>query len=154
MKKILTWIFALLITQIAFCQGYNQERISFSNFLRRMVQAESFEGVKLVDDYHNQYIVSVVWLDPTSFNSFREMNRVAQVKAQSQASRYFNGTIIESDFVVLTFEEKEGDEKRSYIKTIEHIKENSIGFSRGLEVFSQFEKDGLVVFVFGKVIEN
>jgi hypothetical protein len=47
-----------------------------------MYISNPFEGVKILDDYDHQYLVSVVNLDKTKYTNQSVMNRVAQVKAQ------------------------------------------------------------------------
>ena len=66
------------------------------------------------------------------------MNRVAQVKAQSQANTFFNGANIKSDLLVQTTERK-GSDPASFTETIETIREDATGFTRGLELLSNFD---------------
>ena len=84
--------------------------------------------------------------------------RVAQVKAQSQANTFFNGSTISSDLVIKTTEEKQkgATESKSTIETIEIIKENSIGFVRAMELLTNFEiEDGKrILFIYFKEIKN
>lgn len=41
-------------------QLYNQEHTALENFLVRMYRNTPFEGVKIVSDYENTYLLSVV----------------------------------------------------------------------------------------------
>ena len=86
------------------------------------------------------------------------MNRVAQVKGQSQANIFFNGSTISSDFIIRTTEEKYkgATESKSTVETIETIKENSIGFVRAMELLTNFEiEDGKrVLFIYFKELKN
>ncbi|NCU31729.1 MAG: hypothetical protein EOM23_02070, partial [Candidatus Moranbacteria bacterium] len=81
-------------------QSFNEDKTAFANFIKRMYNATPFEGVKIVDDYDHNYIVSVVSLDKANYTSESIMNRVAQVKAQSQASTFLNGATISMDMII------------------------------------------------------
>ena len=50
-----------------------------------MYKAEPFEGVKVVSDYENNYLLSVVLL-ANNGQSETARNRIAQVKSQRQVS--------------------------------------------------------------------
>ena len=76
MKKILI-LFNLLISLSAFGQAFNEDKTSMTNFIKRMYKATPFDGVKIVDDYDHQYLVSVLSLDKTKYTSPSIMNRVA-----------------------------------------------------------------------------
>ena len=128
-------------------QSYNAEKVSFTNYLVRMYKAAPFSGVRIVDDYDNQYLISVLSLDKTKYPTEDAMNRVASVKAMSQASRFFNGSRITSDLIIRTSEKSDGT---SDIEIIENIQENSVGFVKSLEQLTNFRADdsGLQVFIF------
>lgn len=51
-----------------------------------MYNAKPFEGVKVIDDYDHQYFISVISLETDKYSNPSIMNRVAQVKSQSQAN--------------------------------------------------------------------
>ena len=145
---------------IIFCfsvngQSINDEKTSFGNFLKRMYTATSFEGVKIVDDYNYQYLISVISLEKAKYTSESAMNRVAQVKAQSQASIFLNGATISMDMVITTKESKDSANNITTIfESVEHIRQNSVGFSQGLELLSVFPNidDKRMVFIFGRAI--
>lgn len=109
-----------------------------------------FEGVKIVEDYERKYLVSVLSLDKAKYTNPSVMNRVAQVKAQSQANTFLNGATITMDMVIKTTETKTKDSINTIIETIESIKQNSMGFTQGLELLTNFENsDGKrMVFVY------
>jgi len=44
-------------------QGYNTEKTALTNFLVRMYENAPFEGVRAVDDYEQQYLISVLTLE-------------------------------------------------------------------------------------------
>jgi hypothetical protein len=142
-------LFALLFLNFnAYSQSFNEDKTSMVNFLKRMYNSSPFEGVKIVDDYDHQYLVSVLSLDKTKYTNPSIMNRVAQVKAQSQANTYLNGSNISMDLVIKTSEQKTGDKTETVVESIESIKENAMGFSQGLELLSNFEDDGTKRMVF------
>ena len=105
--------------------------------------------MKIVDDYANQYLVSVISLEKAKYTSESIMNRVAQVKAQSQASTFLNGATISMDMIITTTETKDSTGNISTIvETIEKIKQNSMGFSQGLELLTNFDNSDKLRVVF------
>jgi hypothetical protein len=150
MKKInLAFTFLLIVaTKNIYSQSFNEDKTSMVNFLKRMYNSSPFEGVKIVDDYDHQYLVSVLSLDKTKYTNPSIMNRVAQVKAQSQANTYLNGSNISMDLVIKTSEQKTGDKTETVVESIESIKENAMGFSQGLELLNNFEDEGTKRMVF------
>ena len=139
MKYILIFL-TLTIKLSANSQSFNEDKTAFSNFLKRMYTASPFEGVKIVDDYDHQYLVSVISLEKAKYTNESIMNRVAQVKAQSQASTFLNGATITMEMVISTKETKDSTGKLVTItETVEKIKQNSVGFSQGLELLTNFD---------------
>jgi hypothetical protein len=139
MKKIILLI-TILISIKSYAQSFNEDKTAFSNFLKRMYTASPFEGVKIVDDYDHQYLVSVISLEKAKYTNESIMNRVAQVKAQSQASNFLNGATITMEMVISTKETKDSTGKLVTItETVEKIKQNSVGFSQGLELLTNFD---------------
>ena len=155
MKKILI-LFSLFLSLSAFGQSFNEDKTSMTNFIKRMYKATPFEGVKIIDDYDHQYLVSVLSLDKAKYTSPSLMNRVAQVKAQSQANTYLNGSSISTDIVIKTTEQKAGDKTNTVVESIESIKENAAGFSQGLELLTNFddEQSKRKVFIFYREIQK
>jgi|694.fasta_scaffold138888_2 hypothetical protein len=156
MKKILI-LFNLLISLSAFGQAFNEDKTSMTNFIKRMYKATPFDGVKIVDDYDNQYLVSVLSLDKTKYTNPSIMNRVAQVKAQSQANTFLNGATISIEMVVNTKETVgQSTNTVTVVESIEKIKQNSVGFTKGLELLTNYDsEDGLrVIFVYSREILN
>lgn len=147
----------LILTLLSFFSTYSQsindDKISVTNFIKRMYNAAPFEGVKVIDDYDHQYFISVISLEKGKYPNEAIMNRVAQVKGQSQANIFFNGSTISSDLVIKTTENKTTDKPTtSSVETIESIKENSMGFVKSMELLTNFDNtDGKrIVFVFYK----
>lgn len=148
MVRRLTLAVMLFLSAIPMmAQSYNQGRTALTNFLIRMYENAPFEGVRAVDDYEQQYLISVLTLDPTKYGGNESaMFRVAGVKAMSQASRFFNGSSITSDLIIRTSEKSDGSADTEMIET---IKENSVGFVKALELLSNFPlPDGRMVFIY------
>lgn len=151
MKRLFLSLIILLSSFALYAQSYNAEKVSFTNYLVRMYKAAPFSGVRIVDDYDNQYLISVLSLDKTKYPTEDAMNRVASVKAMSQASRFFNGSRITSDLIIRTSEKSDGTPDT---EIIENIQENSVGFIKSLEQLTNFyiEDSGLQVFIFSTVV--
>ena len=147
-QKSIRLILIGLLSYTNLCaQNYNSERGDLKMFIKRMYESSPFEGVRVVEDYDNCYLLSVLSLSPSNYQSSSAMNRVAAVKAMSQASRYFNGSVINSELIIHTTQK--GD-KHSDTEIIEHIQENSIGYVKQMELLTSFEKADEVVFIFIK----
>jgi hypothetical protein len=145
-------IFTLLVFSLCGnleAQSFNDEKVSLTNFIKRMYTAKPFEGVKIVDDYDHQYLISVISLEKAKYTSESKMNRVAQVKAQSQASTFLNGAAISMDMVITTKETKDSTNNvKTIVETVEQIKQNSVGFSQGLELLTNFDNADSLRMVF------
>lgn len=150
--KIKVTFILLFIALSSYSQSINDDKISVTNFIKRMYNAAPFEGVKVIDDYDHQYFISVLSLEKGKYPNEAMMNRVAQVKGQSQANIFFNGSTISSDLVIKTTENKSTDKPITAVETIESIKENAIGFVKSMELLTNFDNpDGKrMVFIFYK----
>lgn len=149
-RIIIQSIIVSLIVVLSFpacAQGYNQERTALSNFLVRMYENAPFDGVKVVEDYDNSYLMSVVKLDKAKYKTESALNRVASVKAMSQASRFFNGSNITDDMIIRTTEKTDGT---SDTEIIENIHEHSAGYVKQLEHLTNFpasESEQIFIFI-------
>lgn len=151
-KLILSFIIAMLGIFYSMAQNYNQEKTALTNFLVRMYENAPFEGVKAVEDYDNAYLMSVVKLDKTKYKDDATLNRVASVKAMSQASRFFNGSNITEDMIIRTTEKSDGT---ADTEIIENIRENSAGYVRQLEQLTNFAtEDTHQVFIYITKIQD
>ena len=150
MKKAISMLLGLIfLTTNVYSQSFNEDKTAFSNFIKRMYTAKPFEGVKIVDDYDHQYLISVISLEKAKYTSESTMNRVAQVKAQSQASTFLNGATISMDMVITTKETKDSTNNvKTIVETVEQIKQNSVGFSQGLELLTNFDNTNSLRMVF------
>ena len=151
MKRIIISSVLLIMTLMSYAQSYNSDRVAFTNFLVRMYNNAPFEGVRIVDDYDNTYLISVLALDKAKYKTDAVMNRVASVKAMANASRYFNGSKTTSDIIIRTTEKSDG---KSDTEIIENLKEHSVGYVKALEQLTNFTReDGMQVFIFIKPME-
>ena len=149
-KYFVVFSIALFITLGAYSQSYNTNNIALTNFLIRMYNNAPFEGIKVVDDYDNTYLISVLALDKSKYKTDAVMNRVASVKAMANVSRYFNGSEVTSDIIIRTTEKSDG---KTDTEIIENIREHSGGYVKALEQLTNFTReDGMQVFVFIKKI--
>lgn len=136
-------IFSLIVVMVlsvnpVWSQSYNQEKITLTNFLVRMYKSAPFEGVKVVADYENNYLISVVLVKNNTNSSVSARNRVAQIKSARQVSQYLNSVItLESETIIRTTEKVKEEKTINEIKEV--IKENSIGFTKGMEVLTTFD---------------
>ena len=155
MKNLLL-LLVILISIKSYGQGFSDEKVSLTNFIKRMYTAKEFEGVKIMDDYDHQYLVSVVSLDKIKYTSPSIMNRVAQVKSQSQASTFLNGATINMEMIIKTTERESKGSSRVLTETIESIKQNSSGFSQGLELLSNFDSldNNRTIFIYIREIKK
>lgn len=139
-----------------FSQSFNEDKVAFSNYIQRMYKFKAFEGVKLVEDYEDTYLISVLSLPIAKYPNTSMMMRVAEVKAQSQASTFLNGSTITMDMVMTTSETESSEGvKESTITMVESIKQNSTGFVKALELLTNFEIDNgeRMLFVYIKKLE-
>ena len=146
MTRIVLTIILTIVSLNINAQGYNSDRVAFTNFLVRMYNNAPFDGVRAVEDYDDIYLISVVALDKAKYKTESVMNRVAGVKAMSQASRFYNGSNITSDLIIRTNENSDGSTDTEVIET---IREHSVGYVKSMEQLTNFtRKDGLKVFIF------
>jgi hypothetical protein len=153
--KIKVTIFLFFIAFSSYSQSINDDKVSLTNFIKRMYNSAPFEGVKVIDDYDHQYFISVLSLEKGKYPNEAMMNRVAQVKGQSQANIFFNGSTISSDLVIKTTENTSIDKPSTAVETIESIKENAMGFVKSMELLTNFDNpDGKrMVFIFYKLMK-
>ena len=154
MKNILV-ITIILTSSFSFSQSFNDDKTTLTNFVKRMYANKSFEGVKVIDDYDHQYFISVLALDKSKYTSESIMFRVAQVKGQSQANTFFNGSIISSELIIKTTETASDGKTSNALETIESIKENSSGFVKGMELLANFDSsdEKKMVFIFYRLMK-
>jgi len=154
MRKILLSMFLCVVSTTIFGQSFDQERIALAKFIERMYNNSPFEGCRIIDDYDNSYLLSVVELDKSKYKTSSVMNRVAQVKSQRSAGEFFNGTQSYSEITIRTpkSEEKGGAEMAD---TYEIIRVNSTGFVQQMALLTNFDSnEGMTVFVYYKKVNQ
>jgi len=151
-SSVLLILFIGMTTNI-FAQGYDQERIQLANFIERMYNNAPFDGCRIVDDYDNSYLLSIVALDKSKYKTPQIMNRVADVKSQRNAGEFFNGS---QSYTEMTIKTPKGEEHESDMTEVyELIRTNSIGYVRQMQLLTSFEDStGMMVFVYYKKIDK
>ena len=125
MKLHLLNILFLFVAINSNAQSFDEDRIVLSQFIERLYNNAPFEGCRIIDDYDNSYLLSVVALDASNYKTSSALNRVAQVKSQRNAGEFFNGTQSISEFVVKTTKgEKQGKKAKVISETFEMVKSN------------------------------
>lgn len=149
---LLSFLFIGMITNI-FAQGYDQERIQLANFIERMYNNAPFDGCRIVDDYDNSYLLSVVALDKSKYKTTQTMNRVADVKSQRNAGEFLNGS---QSYTEMTIKTPKGEEhEKDMTEVYELIQTNSIGYVRQMQLLASFEDStGMMVFVYYKKVDK
>lgn len=152
-KSIVLSILFIGMTTNIFAQGYDQERIQLANFIERMYNNAPFDGCRIVDDYDNSYLLSVVALDKSKYKTPQIMNRVADVKSQRNAGEFFNGS---QSYTEMTIKTPKGEEHESDMAEVyELIRTNSIGYVRQMQLLTSFEDStGMMVFVYFKKVDK
>lgn len=156
MKRFIIIVLAAIQTSVlCFAQGYDEDRINLSMFVERMFNNEPFEGCRIIDDYDNSYLLSVVMLEENKYPNKMAINRVAQVKSQRSAGEFFNGAQSYSELVIKTPKSEEKGGTPNMVETIEIIKVNSVGFVKQMQLLTSFDgDDNMKVFVFYKEMNN
>ena len=156
LKRNTISVLALLVAMIAnshdsFAQGFNGDKVAFVNFVSRMYENNPFEGVKIVEDYDDAYIISVVSLSSSNYPSESTMTRVAEVKSRAQASRYINGAGVTLDMIVTTKEDGKGNVST---EIVEKIHEGSFGYVDTLELLTILNKNEQTIYVYSTKLKK
>lgn len=155
LKKILFTFYASIFAIVSHAQSYDEERIILGNFAQRLYNNAPFEGCRIIDDYDNSYLLSVVVLDSSKCKTKSALNRMSQVKSQRNAGEFLNGTQSISEFIVQTPKGKEKGASDDIVATIEHIKTNSTGYVQQMQLLTSFtDEDNLCVFIFFKELKQ
>lgn len=141
MKRLFITCFLSIFLFTAFSQQFSSNKVSLANFIARMYNSKPFEGVKVMQDYDNNYLVSVVILKVDSSKSESVLNRVASIKAKSNANLFISGSAITSESIIRTTEEKTKDTVKTKTEVTEIIKETANGFVQGMELLTSFDTD-------------
>ena len=155
MRKILLLMMLCSFASISYAQSFDQERVALAKFIERMYNNSPFEGCRIVDDYDNSYLLSVVELDKSKYKTSSIMNRVAQVKSQRYAGEFFNGTQSYSEITIRTPNSEGKGGSKEMAETYEIIRTNSTGFVQQMALLTNFESnEGITVFVFYKRVNQ
>lgn len=155
MRKIFLSMMLCCFASMMYAQSFDQERVALAKFIERMYNNSPFEGCRIVDDYDNSYLLSVVELDKSKYKSSSIMNRVAQVKSQRNAGEFFNGTQSYSEITIRTPKSEEKGGSKEIAETYEIIRTNSTGFVQQMALLTSFENnEGMSVFVFYKKVNQ
>ena len=153
MKKFCLSLLLCCFSTIIYAQSFDQERIALATFIERMYNSSPFEGCRIVDDYDNSYLLSVVELDKSKYKTSSVMNRIAQVKSQRNAGEFFNGSQSYSEITIRTPKSEEKGGSKEMAETYEIIRTNSTGFVQQMALLTQFESnESMTVFVFYKKV--
>ena len=141
----------LLITDSCYAQSLDEDRIALANFVERLHNNSPFEGCRIIDDYDNKYLLSVVVLDPSKYKVKTAMNRTAQVKSQRTAGEFINGTQTYSEFIIKTPRVDDKNRTEELAQTFDVIRSNSTGYIQQMQLLTTFEDDEhMKVYVFYK----
>jgi len=114
-------------------QSYNQDRVVLKNYLTRMYMNQPFEGVRIVQDYDHDYLLSAVFVVPSS--SELVTNRIAQVKCSRQISQFLDAlVVVSSETIIKTTQSTKDNLTINEITDI--IKENSVGYAKSMEILT------------------
>lgn len=152
-SKVAILVLLICLSNTLAAQSYNEDKTSFVNFVKRMYTSSPFEGVKIVEGYDKNVMISVVAIEATKYPSESIRNRVAQVKAQEKASTFVNGAEISLDVIISTKETTDGNNQVTKVtESMERIRQSSTGFSQGLELLTTFESNDKtkIVYIFGR----
>lgn len=152
--KLLALLLLFLTANLLKAQSYDEERIILANFIERMYNNAPFDGCRIVDDYDNSYLLSVVTLEKSKYKTPQVMNRVAEVKSQRNAGEFFNGTQSYSEMTIRTPKSEENGES-NMTELYELIRVNSIGYVRQMQLLTSFEDaNKMQVFVYYKKVDK
>ena len=152
-KTFILFAILFLFANGVSAQSYDQERIQLAKFIERMYNNAPFDGCRIIDDYDNSYLLSVVALDKSKYRTAQIMNRVAEVKSQRNAGEFFNGS---QSYTEMTIKTLKGEEHNSDMAEVyELIRVNSIGYVKQMQLLTSFEDSaGMQVFVYYKKVDK
>ena len=155
--KISIILFLLIITANINAQDYGGDKVGIANFVRRMYNAQPFDGVKVLQTQDGKdYMISVVGLKKDPNRPANVESRIASVKAKAFACQYVNGSNVSTEVTIVTTEQKTKDSTVTKTEMKELLKETTIGFAEGMELLINFESnDGKqVLYVYYREIKK
>lgn len=142
----------MLLPVVLQAQSFNDETTSLSNYIKRLYEAQPFEGVKIIEDYDNAYMISVVTVDKSKYPNDALAFRVAGAKSMSQMNDYLNGVEISSKDIIRMNANSDGSKDSSVIS---EIRVNGFGYVKAMELLLNFQKPdnpSIIVCVYNKKI--
>lgn len=122
---------------------------TLSDFVKIFLKKNPFDGARIVTAPNNNFLIVVITLDNTKYETINTRDKVAQMKAKQQANTLINGSTISSEFILRTDE----NDKSAGITTSETIKEQSMGFISGIEFLNSFDSsENKTTYIYYKTI--
>ena len=72
-----------------FSQSFNEDKVAFSNYIQRMYKFKPFEGVKIVEDYDDAYLISVLSLPLDKYPNQSTMMRCGRCESAKAKQALF-----------------------------------------------------------------
>lgn len=147
MRKILLFVFVILMSNITIAQSYNTELNYLGQYVQRMYLNAPFQGAKVIDDIDKCYLICVVSEHMT--DDANSTQRKAEVKAMRYANEFLNGSQIKSNTIVRTKQDSDGFSSE---EIEDFIESRSMGYIQQMQVISIFidEQENKNVLVFCK----
>lgn len=135
-------------------KSFNEDREALAEYVKQLYLKSPFTDITIIENFASRFLVSIVALDRANYKSLSDMNRVASIKAKSQVSRYFNGSMTEEIFIIQTTPKL--NDAGSVAESITATKETSSGWVNSLDLLTTFmaENDQQKVFVYTKKLED
>ena len=147
-------ILTVLCPLRGWAQSFDEDRIILANFTQRLYNDSPFEGCRIIDDYDNSYLLSVVIIDPNKYKTLAAANRVSQVKSQRNAGEFLNGTQTWSEFAIKTPKAERESKSKDFAETIEIIKSNTTGYVQQMQLLTTFQdSDKMKIYIFYKELK-
>ncbi|MHA8081549.1 hypothetical protein VR610_10355 [Aquirufa regiilacus] len=124
--------------------------IPLSKFVKQNYLKEPFDGARIVTSPNNNFLITVVSLDPAKYTNPSLMDRVAQMKSNQQSNAINNGSTITSDIIIST--EQNGKETKT--NSLEVIREQTMGFIQGLSSLIKFDYNNKKVFIYYQQLKS
>ena len=138
MKNFIVFLF-IFTPVISFSQVSNETKDALEKEMIALFNKSPFEGVKILQDSGDSYLLSVSIQTNTSHKTSSSKNRVASVMARRNAMVFMNGSTVTSEQIIKTNETITMNSVSYYEEFIDRISESSSGFIDGMEVLTTFD---------------
>ncbi len=144
MKILPIYIILISIAVYAFNQSIiTSEPDKLAEKIKEIFINQPFDGVRIIEIYKTKYFLSASSVKIQRTDNLTDLTRIATMKAKNSMIKYLNGSQITSVEIVKIIDRNLANGEIQYITdSIELIKENSIGFIRGLETIISFLDNG------------